>query len=120
MTDVIRNAWGTTIFCEDIRAEVGGKITFVGVYPSEMQVHVPFPFTMPKFGLWVRYIEAPNTFSGDGMLYVWLPGEEAPVIEVEVPIHREEPPKQHQVDMDDVSERLLMMQMPILIAPMTL
>jgi hypothetical protein len=120
MSDVTRNAWGTTIFCEDIRAEVDGKITLVGVYPSEMQVHAPFPLTMPKFGLWIRYIEVPNTMAGDGKLYVWLPGEGTPTVETNVPINRTEIPSKPQIDMDDISERLLMMQIPLLISPMVL
>lgn len=37
-----------TIYCDDIRNEVGGKSTFVGVFGSEMIVP-SFPALLPKF-----------------------------------------------------------------------
>ncbi len=123
MNNTVRNAWGATIFCEDIRAEIGGKITLVGMYPSAMDVHVPFPFTLPKFGLWIRYVEIPNTISGDGKLYVWLPGDETASIESDVPmdnLRANMPPSTDTTDLDDVSERLIMLQMPMLISPLVL
>jgi hypothetical protein len=37
-----------TLFSDDIRQEVGGKITYVGTYTGSMQVP-EFPATLPKF-----------------------------------------------------------------------
>lgn len=37
-----------TIFCDDIRQEMGGKITYVGTYTGSMQVP-KFPTMLPKF-----------------------------------------------------------------------
>jgi hypothetical protein len=120
MNEVVRSSWGTTIFCDDIRAEIGGKITFVGVYASEMEVHVPFPFTMPKFGLWIRYLERPNTLSGDGKLYVLLPGDEKATVEVDVPMDqlRANPPATSTPE--EMDEDAIMMQIPILLSPLVL
>ncbi len=38
---------GHTIFCDDIRHEIGGKISLIGIYQSEIIVR-EFPITLPK------------------------------------------------------------------------
>jgi hypothetical protein len=37
----------TSIFCDDIRQEVGNKLSFMGCYTGQMFVH-EFPLTLPK------------------------------------------------------------------------
>jgi hypothetical protein len=44
-----------TLFCDDIRHEVSGKLTFVGVYSSHLFVP-KFPITLPKLCLAVKVI----------------------------------------------------------------
>jgi len=44
-----------TIFCDDIRHEVGGKISFIGVY-SEALLVPSFPITLPKLCLSIKII----------------------------------------------------------------
>lgn len=44
-----------TIFCDDIRHEIGGKISYIGVYSSSMYVK-KFPAILPKIGLSVKVI----------------------------------------------------------------
>ena len=47
---------GNCIFCDDIRYEINGKRTFVGVYGTHM--YAPeIPFTIPKFCVSVEYRE---------------------------------------------------------------
>lgn len=60
---------GSTIFCDDIREEVSGKTTYVGVYDGEMQLHAPLPGTIPKLCLSMsfrddveRLLSEPMTF----------------------------------------------------------
>ncbi|TCR63115.1 hypothetical protein [Bosea sp. BK604] len=43
------NRYGYSIFCDDIRNEVGGKLSFVGCYNAVMFVPQSFPFVLPKF-----------------------------------------------------------------------
>jgi hypothetical protein len=114
-------SWGTTIFCEDIRAEVGGKITLVGIYPNEMLVHVPFPYVIPKFGLWVKYFEVPGSMEGDGKLFVWLPGDETASIEADIPMAQlRATAATDKNDTDPDSDKWLHLQMPIVLAPLVL
>jgi len=44
-----------TIFCDDIRHEIGGKLSYIGVYSSSMYVN-KFPAILPKIGLSVKVI----------------------------------------------------------------
>lgn len=74
MTDEVLR--GHTIFCDDIRAEIGGKTTFVGVYDGVMIVHGDFPFLLPKFGMAIRYMEQRGIFTAEPVtLRVFVPGD---------------------------------------------
>lgn len=47
---------GFATFCDDIRQEVGGKITLVGCYTGEMTVHGEAPATLAKLGFQARLV----------------------------------------------------------------
>ncbi len=78
--------YGWTIFCDDIRREIGSKITYVGAYPSKMLVHGDFPITLPKFGLGVTYVQHRATFVSPSKLFVFLPGDEDDKASIEAEI----------------------------------
>jgi len=44
-----------TMFCDDIRHELGGKLSFIGVYSSKLFVPA-FPATLPKLCLLVKIV----------------------------------------------------------------
>lgn len=44
----MRDPYGITLFCDDIRAEVGGKLTYVGHYTGDLIVHSNAPAVLPK------------------------------------------------------------------------
>ena len=122
MTAAPPDCWGTTIFCDDIRSEAGGKITLVGMYPVSLQVHSPFPVTLAKFGFWFRYFERPKGRTGNGKLLVWLPGDQNTAsIEADLPLDdirkpHDGPPPEHAVE----GEFLHLWQAPMLFAPLLL
>jgi hypothetical protein len=66
---------GYTIFCDDIRHEADGKITYVGCYSGIMYVHADFPFVVPKFGLSITYMEMKGAYDGDVILRAYFPGD---------------------------------------------
>jgi len=47
---------GFVTFCDDIRQELGGKITLVGCYIGEMTVHDQAPATLAKLGLQAKLV----------------------------------------------------------------
>jgi hypothetical protein len=66
--------YGFTTFCDDIRNEVDGKVTYVGVYDGTMIFAVPFPVQIPKLGVSSTLILMPDDDLGYEF-HVYLPGD---------------------------------------------
>jgi hypothetical protein len=49
---------GFTIYCDDIRSEIGGKTTLVGCYNGLMQIQGAMPVAILKFGIAVHLMIA--------------------------------------------------------------
>lgn len=66
---------GIAIFCDDIREEVGGKTSYMGVYNGEMIIPTEAPTVLPKFcvSVHVRLTEK----AGTGKLHVTLLKDDA-------------------------------------------
>lgn len=80
-------AFGSAIFCDDIRYEEGGKQTLVGAYANAIFLHGDFPFVLPKFAIAIRYSERLDVFGKHRVqLKVFLPGADDPAIEGELPV----------------------------------
>lgn len=47
---------GTCIFCDDIRYEIGGKLSLMGLYAADMILAQPAPLMLPKFACVVLII----------------------------------------------------------------
>jgi hypothetical protein len=72
--------YGYTIFCDDIRQEVEGKLTIVGAYGHQMIIYDNLPFILPKFGLLVNYFERPSESEESVDILVYLPGDVEPSV----------------------------------------
>ncbi len=72
-----RNSWGFSLFCDDIRAELGGKLSVMGIYQTEMVFpsNVVFPSIYPKFCILIKYYELRNVFNDDIIVRVFFPGD---------------------------------------------
>src|ERR1700694_1339031 len=66
---------GYTIFCDDIRHEVGNKASLMGIYGAEMFVHQAFPTAMPRMGFHIIYREDPRAPLNNMTLCIFLPGD---------------------------------------------
>jgi hypothetical protein len=79
------DVYGYTIFCDDIRQEVGGKLSFMGAYSGTMIVHLPFPAQLPTFAMGITLLQRASAFVSKVGLRVSLPGdpEDAPSIQAE-------------------------------------
>jgi hypothetical protein len=66
---------GQTIFCDDIRQEVGNKFSLMGVFQGDMLVNAPFPAALPRLGLYITYTEALNEPLTNMTLIVYVPGD---------------------------------------------
>ena len=64
-----------TTFCDDIRYELGGKHSLIGVYRDSLVfTEGAFPITIPKLALSVTFIEHPTAPVGDSEIVVLMPG----------------------------------------------
>ncbi len=92
--------YGTTIFCEDIRDEVGGKKTYVGVFGAEMVVGAPLPAMIPQFAFAVTLLEPITSANGPLNFKIFLPGDNGDevVLDIEAPIERHDVAKSTEID----------------------
>lgn len=70
--------FGFTIFCDDLRNEVDGKLSFIGSYHGIMFVWGTFPASVPKFAFGVtlfQHKERARTQERDIGVRIILPGE---------------------------------------------
>jgi hypothetical protein len=76
----------SSLFCDDIRQEVAGKLTLVGVYQDRVLVHSDFPCTLPTFGVLTSYWQWAGAHVQPTKVRVYLPGDEDehPTIEGDV------------------------------------
>ena len=79
--------FGYTVFCDDIRREIGGKLTYVGIYTNLMLVNGTFPYILPKFGFGMYIFEKLENYCDKITLRIYLPGDKSgnPSIEAEMP-----------------------------------
>ena len=78
--------YGYTIFCDDIRQEMGGKVSHMGIYGGKLIVNSPLPVTLPKLALAVHYFERPSESTESVTLQIYMPGEADPITKVELPV----------------------------------
>jgi hypothetical protein len=122
VTDQDRNkAWGFALFGDDVRSEVGGKISLMGLYQSEMLFphSAKFPIAVPKLIIQIMYYEIVGAIRGDFTFKVTYGAKQDPV--AELPLQRKDimvpPPVQPDEDLADEPQRILHLRLPIVLAP---
>lgn len=82
MTEKRLAPFGYTIFCDDIRHELGNKTSLIGVYENDMLFqHPTFPLLIPKLVMAI-VVEVPKADLPDKIkLEIFFPGDE------EIPMH---------------------------------
>jgi hypothetical protein len=115
-----RKSWGFSLFCDDIRAEVGGKISVMGIYQNDMIFPQDPPFNLPKFAILVKYFELPDAFHEDITVNVYLPGDQKDSPTVTLPVPRKtlqtgEPPP---YELEEGQERVFNLTLPIAFSPL--
>ena len=83
------NRFGYSIFCDDIRNEPGGKLSFIGCYNGAIFVSSPFPLELPKFCIHIHIVSPANQPYSSILARCYAPGEEKPIVEEPI-----EPPTQ--------------------------
>jgi hypothetical protein len=84
-----RNLRGYAIFCDDIRQEVGGKTSYIGVYQDNLIVNAEFPIVLPKFGISIVIFFTPTKARQalEVPFKIFFPGDDpTPSLEGQIPI----------------------------------
>lgn len=66
---------GHVIFCDDIRHELHGKITFVGTYTNVMYINGTFPAVLPKLCMGIVYRQESDSLEGV-VIKIFMPGQD--------------------------------------------
>jgi hypothetical protein len=110
---------GFTFFCDDIRPEIGGKITIAGVYTGTMIVASEYPIALPKFCLLIYYQEPVDADWDDLKIAIHMPGQEEPITQT-IPLSQlrgqVRPPPSH-LPMPEDAEPQRAWQIPVGFAP---
>jgi hypothetical protein len=118
------NAFGYTIFCDDVRFELGGKVSYVGAYQGVLYVHQNFPTSLAKLVLAITYSERLNLSPKPVSIRVSLPGEpeDAPGITAELPLNeiRKAPFPTMGTEMGLPAPEILTVGLQVVLAPLQL
>ena len=78
MTD---EAYGITVFCDDIRHEINGKMTLVGCYASELNFSGPPPGVLPTFAALV-HLRFPRSITFEALQLIVVKAESGDSTEI--------------------------------------
>jgi hypothetical protein len=73
--------FGYSIFCDDIRNEVGGKLSFIGCYNGVIFVPPQFPFILPRFCVHIHIFSPATQPFSSIIARCYAPGDDAPIFE---------------------------------------
>jgi hypothetical protein len=120
-----RSAWGVSLFCDDIRQEIAGKVSLIGIYGQDMVVHGEFPALYPKLCIYVAYYEVSNIFKDDLSLRAYLKTSEDEKLINTVDVSRKDveeaaarSPQNSLADRD--SERVNILRVPVVFSPFSI
>lgn len=87
--------FGYSIFCDDIRNEINGKLTFVGCYNGAMFVSGEFPVMLPKLCAHMHVLTDVTQPFESIVARLYFPGEPDPIIEERLAVPA--PPQQREM-----------------------
>ncbi len=85
--------YGYSIFCDDIRAEASGKLSFIGCYNGVMFVSDAFPLILPKLCVHLHILSPANQPFSSIVARCYGPGQDEPIAEEPI----DAPPREEQL-----------------------
>jgi hypothetical protein len=69
--------FGVTVFCDDIREELYGKISLIGVYNAAFASYAKFPISLSKLGFYITAcFPSDGPHISDVHLHIYLPQDQ--------------------------------------------
>ena len=119
-------AWGFTLFADDLRIEIGGKMSIMGAYQADIffPSHLPFPISLPKFCALIMYYEIKGSIKDDIIFKVTFGSDNKTLVEIpflrkdiESTAGNEPTPEKIGAEYAEDSERIFHTRIPIGITP---
>jgi hypothetical protein len=84
--------YGYSIFCDDIRNEAGGKLSFIGCYNGVIFISGQFPLVLPKLCVHTHIFSPASQPFSSIVVRCYLPGDDKPFSEeaIETPKRSEQ------------------------------
>ena len=82
---------GSVVFCDDVRHEVTGKLTMVGVYTGQMMLTDNLPVILPQICAVTTFRLAPPTETINPIIKIFKSGEDAPLFEMTAEVSAAQP-----------------------------
>jgi hypothetical protein len=117
-------AWGFALFGDDVRLELGGKLSLMGMYQADMffPSSMPLPITLPRVSIIIMYYEIHGAI-GEDLSFKVTYGPEKTLL-ADIPVSRKDllegqalAPKPLVEDAED-AERIFNIRMPINLSPL--
>jgi hypothetical protein len=118
VTEQDRNkAWGFALFCDDVRMEIGGKLSLMGMYNADMFFpgNAPLPILLPKIVIVINYFEIQNSLEEDISFKITYGDAliaEAPALRKDLLIAHAAAPPPTDPDSED-KERIFNIRLPL-------
>ncbi len=119
-------AWGFAVFADDIRFEVGGKTSLMGMYQSDMVFpdSMKFPIIIPRLIIQVMYYEIVGAIEDDISFKVTYARDmtiaEVPVLRKDLATAATSAATAARDEPDEEPERIFHIRLPIGISPWSL
>jgi hypothetical protein len=110
---------GNTIFCDDIRLEIGGKLSLMGIYGQDMVLHgATYPAIVPKIVAFISYVESAELERRPLEVRIYLPGDsnDAPSVRAAI---AESPPSEQSMD-PEVGPRVRSVKFHVILGPLAI
>ena len=109
--------FGYSIFCDDIRYEMGGKVSFIGVYTGVMLLSQAYPQVLPKLCIRATLVASAANPPKNVSILLYLPHDsENPATSAELPIQGFEPLRPKDIP-EDGSEKKLQVSFEFVLSP---
>jgi len=83
--------FGYSIFCDDIRNEAGGKLSFIGCYNGVIFISSLFPVVLPRLCVHVHVVSPGGQPFSSILIRCYVPGTDKPIAEESIA-----PPQQEE------------------------
>lgn len=114
-------AWGFALFCDDVRLEIGGKQSLMGLYQADMffPASAPLPILLPKVVIVINYYEVQGALKEDISFKITFGDNligEAPALRKDIEAAQAQAPIPTDAS-DEDKERIFSLRLPIPISP---